>query len=72
MANSVLKSVPYNAVEDSTTVARVGELTMLVVMSPKMPQRPWPIIAAAAQEKPADWTIATSGFGSAGHVASIE
>ena len=72
MANSVLKSVPYNAVEDFTTVARVGKSSMLVVMSPKMPQKTLAEIAAAAREKPADWTIATSGLGSAGHVASIE
>ncbi len=72
MANSVLKSVPYNAVEDFTTVARVGESSMLVVMSPKMPQKTLAEIAVAAREKPADWTIATSGLGSAGHVASIE
>jgi tripartite-type tricarboxylate transporter receptor subunit TctC len=72
MANSVLKSVPYNAVEDFTPVARVGESSMLVVMSPKMPQKTLAEIAAAARERPADWTIATSGLGSAGHVASIE
>ena len=39
MANIVLKSVPYDAVDDFTPVARVGELSMLVVMSPKMPQK---------------------------------
>jgi len=72
MANSVLKSVPYNAVADFTPVARVGESSMLVVMSPKMPQKTLAEVAAAAREHPADWTIATSGLGSAGHVASIE
>jgi len=72
MANSVLKSVPYNAVNDFTPVARVGESSMLVVMSPKMPQKTLAEVAAAAREHPADWTIATSGLGSAGHVASIE
>src|SRR3954464_3681402 len=39
MANVVLKSVPYDAVNDFTAVARVGESSMLVVMSPKMPQK---------------------------------
>src|SRR5580765_4874357 len=66
MANSVLKSVPYNAVADFTPVARVGESSMLVVMSPKMPQKTLAEVAAAAREHPADWTIATSGLGSAG------
>lgn len=72
MANNVLKSVPYNAVDDFTPVARVGESSMLVILSPKMPQKTLAEVAAAARERPADWTIATSGLGSAGHVASIE
>ena len=39
MANVVLKAVPYDAVNDFTPVARVGEGPLLVVMSPKMPQK---------------------------------
>jgi tripartite-type tricarboxylate transporter receptor subunit TctC len=72
MANVVLKSAPYNAVEDFTPVARVGESSLLVVMSPKMAPKNLSEVATAARERPADWTIATSGLGSAGHVASIE
>jgi tripartite-type tricarboxylate transporter receptor subunit TctC len=72
MANVVLKSVPYDAVNDFTPVARVGESPMLVVMSTKMAPVTLAEVATAARERPADWTIATSGLGSAGHVASIE
>jgi len=72
MANVVLKSAPYDAVNDFTPVARVGESSMLVVMSTKMTPRTLAEVATAAREHPADWTIATSGLGSAGHVASIE
>lgn len=72
MANVVLKSAPYNAVEDFTPVARVGESSLLVVMSPKMAPKTLSEVATAARERPAEWTIATSGLGSAGHVASIE
>jgi tripartite-type tricarboxylate transporter receptor subunit TctC len=72
MANVVLKSVPYDAVNDFTPVARVGESSMLVVMSTKMSPTNLAEVAVAAREHPADWTIATSGLGSAGHVASIE
>ena len=68
----MLKSAPYNAVEDFTPVARVGESSLLVVMSPKMAPKNLSEVATAARERPADWTIATSGLGSAGHVASIE
>src|SRR5262249_15198415 len=38
---------------------------------PKMPQKTLAEVAAAARERPADWTVATSGLGSAGHIASI-
>jgi len=72
MANVVLKSVPYDAVNDFTPVARVGESPMLVLMSTKMAPVTLAEVATAARERPADWTIATSGLGSAGHVASIE
>jgi tripartite-type tricarboxylate transporter receptor subunit TctC len=72
MANVVLKSVPYDAVNDFTPIARVGESPMLVVMSTKMAPKTLAEVATAARERPADWTIATSGLGSAGHVAAIE
>ena len=72
MANVVLKSVPYDAVNDFTPIARVGESPMLVVMSTRMAPATLAEVATAARERPADWTIATSGLGSAGHVASIE
>src|SRR6185503_4916903 len=72
MANIVLKSAPYDAVNDFTPVARVGESSMLVVVSTKTAPKTLAEVAVAAREHPADWTIATSGLGSAGHVASIE
>jgi tripartite-type tricarboxylate transporter receptor subunit TctC len=72
MANAVMSNVPYNAVTDFTPVARVAESSMLVVMSTRMPQKTLAEVAEAARKHPADWTVATSGLGSAGHVASIE
>ena len=72
MANAVLNAVPYDAVNDFTPIARVGESPMLVVESLKMTPNTLAEVAKAAREHPADWTIATSGLGSAGHVASIE
>jgi tripartite-type tricarboxylate transporter receptor subunit TctC len=72
MANLVMSKVPYDPVADFTPVARVGESPMLVVMSAKMPQQTLTEVAAAARARPADWTVATSGLGSAGHIASIE
>ncbi len=71
MANVVLKSVPYDAVNDFTPVARVGKGPLMVVISPNLPQKTLAEVAAAARERPSDWTVATSGLGSAGHIASI-
>jgi tripartite-type tricarboxylate transporter receptor subunit TctC len=45
---------------------------MLVVVSSRTTPKTLAEVAVAAREHPADWTIATSGLGSAGHVASIE
>jgi tripartite-type tricarboxylate transporter receptor subunit TctC len=45
---------------------------MLVVVSTKTTPKTLAEVAVEAREHPADWTIATSGLGSAGHVASIE
>src|SRR5262249_57828696 len=68
----VMSKVPYDPVADFTPVARVGETPMLVVMSAKMSQHTLAEVAAAARERPSEWTVATSGLGSAGHIASIE
>jgi len=62
MANVVLKAVPYDAVNDFTPIARVGESPMLVVMSTRMAPATLAEVATAARERPADWTIATSGI----------
>jgi tripartite-type tricarboxylate transporter receptor subunit TctC len=41
-------------------------------MSNKMAPTTLGEVAQAAREKPAEWTVATSGLGSVGHVAAIE
>src|SRR5262249_32592658 len=61
MSNHVLKAVPYDPVADFTTVARVGESSMLVVMAANRPEKNLSEVAAAARGHPSDWTIATSG-----------
>ncbi len=72
MANRVLKSVPYSALDDFTTIARVAETPNMAVMSIKMPQTTLSEVAAAARANPAEWTVATSGLGSSGHVLAIQ
>src|SRR4029078_9000677 len=72
MANRVLKSVPYSALDDFTAIARVAETPNMAVLSTKMPQTTLAGVAAAARGRPSEWTVATSGLGSSGHVLAIE
>ena len=72
MANQIMAEVPYDPVTDFTPVARVAEAPLLVVMSPKMPQKTLSEVIAAARENPQNWTIGVSGLGSASHLAALE
>jgi tripartite-type tricarboxylate transporter receptor subunit TctC len=72
MTNHVMSKVPYDPVADFTAIARVAESPMLVILANKMPQNTLAEVAAAARARPAEWTMATSGLGAAGHLASIE
>ena len=65
MANVVLKSVPYDAVNDFTPVARVGKGPLMVVISPNLPQKTLAEVAAAARERGA-YEIGTAHPGGAG------
>ncbi|MCK8782923.1 tripartite tricarboxylate transporter substrate binding protein [Roseomonas sp. NAR14] len=71
LARLVMKSVPYDPVTDFTPVARVGRGPMLLVMPPSLPQTTITEVVADAKAHPERWTFATSGLGSAGHLASI-
>ncbi|HEY1154609.1 MAG TPA: tripartite tricarboxylate transporter substrate-binding protein [Pseudolabrys sp.] len=71
MAQSVMKSAPYDPITDFTPIARAGEAPMLLVMSPKLPQKNITEIVADARQKPDSWTFATSALGSPGYLATI-
>lgn len=71
MAQSVMKSAPYDPIADFTPIARAGEAPMLLVMSPKQPQKNITEIVADARAHPDNWTFATSALGAPGYLATV-
>ncbi len=71
MAKLVMANAPYDPLTDFTPIARVGQAPLLVVISPKLPQKTLADIAQAAKANPNNWTAATAALGSPGHIAQI-
>ena len=71
MARQVMKSAPYDPLTDFSSIARVGEAPMLLVMSPKMTPRNITELIAEAKKQPDKWSFATSALGAPGHLATI-
>jgi tripartite-type tricarboxylate transporter receptor subunit TctC len=67
----VLKSAPYDPITDFSPIARVGEAPMMLVMSPKLPQRSLSEVIADARQRPDKWTFATPALGAPGHLATL-
>lgn len=71
MAQQVMKNAPYDPIADFTPIARVGEAPMLLVMSPKLPQKTIAEVVADAKKQPDKWTFATAALGAPGHLATV-
>ena len=71
MARQVLRRAPYDPIADFAPVALVGQVPLMLVMSPARPQSDITGIVADARRKPDDWTFAVSALGAAGHLATI-
>ncbi|ARQ00049.1 Bug family tripartite tricarboxylate transporter substrate binding protein [Pseudorhodoplanes sinuspersici] len=71
MAQQVMKNAPYDPIADFTSIARVGEAPMLLVMSPKLPQKTIAEVVADAKKQPDKWTFATAALGAPGHLATV-
>jgi tripartite-type tricarboxylate transporter receptor subunit TctC len=71
MARQVLRRPPYDPVADFAPVALVGQVPLMLVMSPGRPQSDIAGIVADARHKPDNWTFAVSALGAAGHLATI-
>ncbi len=71
MAKLVLAKPPYDPLADFTPIARVGEVPLVVVISPQLPQKTLGEVAAAAKQNPDRWTAGTPALGSPSHIATI-
>lgn len=72
MAQQVLKSAPYNPIEDFSFIARVGEAPMMLVMTNERPQKSIPEIVADFKANPKTWNFGTAALGAPGHIATIQ
>lgn len=65
----VLKSLPYDAVKDFTPIAELARGPLLFTVYPGVPARSVKEFAEVLRADPKKYNLATSGFGSAGHLA---
>ena len=72
MAQQVLKSAPYNPIDDFSFVARVGEAPMMLVMTNDRPQTTISAIVADFKSNPKNWNFGTAALGAPGHIATIQ
>ena len=72
MAQQVLKSAPYNPIDDFSFVARVGEAPMMLVMTKDRPQKSISEIVADFKANPKAWNFGTAALGAPGHIATIQ
>lgn len=72
MAQQVLKSAPYNPMDDFSFVARVGEAPMMLVMTNERTQKSIPDIVSDFKANPKTWNFGTAALGAPGHIATIQ
>lgn len=65
----VLRTVPYNAISDFTPICYIGYVPQLLVVQQAFPAGNFQEFVNLAKEKPGSLTWATSGMGTAGHLA---
>lgn len=72
MARQVMKSAPYDPIDDFTSIARVGEAPMMLVISPKIAANTVGELITEARKAPDKWTFGTAALGAPGHLAALE
>jgi len=65
----VLKTLPYDAVKDFTPIAELARGPLLFTVYPGVPAKSVKEFIDALRANPGQYNLATSGFGSAGHLA---
>lgn len=68
----VLKGANFDPQQDLAVMARTAQAPLVLAISGSRPERTVAEVVAAAKAKPAEWNIALSALGSAGHLATID
>lgn len=72
MGKHVVKSTPYDPLEDFTALGRVGQAPLLIIASTKVEGASLAEVVRAVRANPAGYNMAISGLGAAGHLGSLE
>jgi tripartite-type tricarboxylate transporter receptor subunit TctC len=72
MARQVMKTAPYDPIDDFAAIARVGEAPMMLVVSPKIAASTVGELVAEIRKSPDKWTFGTSALGAPGHLAELD
>lgn len=70
--NHAVKGVTFDPQTDFETIGRTARAPLLMVMSPKMPQKTVSEVVAAAKAAPNDWTFALPALGAPSHLATVD
>jgi tripartite-type tricarboxylate transporter receptor subunit TctC len=70
--NHAVKGVSFDPQADFETIGRTARAPLLMVMSPKMPQKTVAEVIAAAKAAPNDWTFALPALGAPSHLATVD
>lgn len=72
MARQVMKSAPYDPIDDFASIARVGEAPMMLIASPKIASNTVGELIAEARKAQDKWTFGTAALGAPGHLAELD
>jgi tripartite-type tricarboxylate transporter receptor subunit TctC len=72
MGKNVVKSTPYDPLEDFTALGRVGQAPLLIIASTKVEGATLADVVRAVRANPSGFNMAISGLGAAGHLGSLE
>jgi tripartite-type tricarboxylate transporter receptor subunit TctC len=72
MGKHVVKSTPYDPLDDFTALGRVGQAPLLIISSSKVEGATLADVVKAVRANPSGFNMAISGLGAAGHLGSLE
>ena len=72
LGKNVVKSTPYDPLDDFTALGRVGQAPLLIIASSKVEATTLADLVKAVRANPNGFNMAISGMGSAGHLGTLE